>query len=203
MNFTNGTGVKAALIRNPWGKTYYSGKWNRTDPDWDNYPELISQIPFGINPKQSSTVATKGVFVAPMSAFKKYSTSAPNDTTTGCFYAYQIGHNRRSEDYNTTWYDSYNFPDNSVETFYFTPPQKNGDLYFMIDTYTYQMVPKVSACVSNSPILYFRIYVDGNDMGYKYYYYYDPDPIKVPSTSYSAGSSISIVTRFNWNEMPF
>jgi hypothetical protein len=78
----------------------------------------------GIDPR----TVDKGIFIVPMEAFKK----------DNCFYAYQIGHNRRSENYNNTWTDAYNFPDNSYQNFYFTAPANNGDLYFLLDTYTYQ-----------------------------------------------------------------
>ena len=79
------------------------------------------------------------MFTVPMEAFMK---------DTGCFFAYHIGHYRGNgnQPYKNTWNDIYNFPDGSWTDIYFTPPEKKGELYFMIDTYTYQMVPRLSAC---------------------------------------------------------
>jgi hypothetical protein len=39
------------MLKNPWAISNYKGKWNQNDPLWDDY--LASQIPFGIDPRNS------------------------------------------------------------------------------------------------------------------------------------------------------
>lgn len=41
------------VIRNPWGKTQYNGKWNYKDGDWTD--ALVRQVPMGIDPRTSHT----------------------------------------------------------------------------------------------------------------------------------------------------
>jgi len=49
MTLANGTIVKAFLIRNPWGTTYYSSTWNKDDVNWTD--ALVAQIPHGVDPR--------------------------------------------------------------------------------------------------------------------------------------------------------
>lgn len=57
-------------------------------------------MPHNFDPRNSWE---EGVFVVPIEAFG----------LDECFYSYQIGHYRKSEGYDNTWTDSYNFPENS------------------------------------------------------------------------------------------
>jgi hypothetical protein len=42
---------KMYMVRNPWGMTAYNQNWNSEDPNWTE--DYLSQIPHGINPKES------------------------------------------------------------------------------------------------------------------------------------------------------
>ena len=54
---------KVLLMKNPWGITYYSGKWNYNDPEWNTVG--VNSVPFGIDPRTSHL---DGIFVVPVSA---------------------------------------------------------------------------------------------------------------------------------------
>lgn len=130
-------------MRNPWGSTDYNGTWNKDDPNWNEV--TVKQVKHGFDPRTSWK---EGIFVVPIEAFK----------IDNCFYSYQIGHYRNKEGYDNTWTDSYNFPENSWQDFIFTPSQRNGDIYFQVDTYSYNIVPKVKECMTEAPILYYRVF---------------------------------------------
>jgi hypothetical protein len=57
----NNTEHRMLMIRNPWGRATYTGKWHEEDPDWTL--ELIAQIPQQIDPRTSYN---KGIFFAPV-----------------------------------------------------------------------------------------------------------------------------------------
>lgn len=69
MTDSAGTAHKMAMIRNPWGTTYYSYTWNKDDTNWTD--ALAAQVPFGIDPRTSAqpTSGGSGIFVVPMAAF--------------------------------------------------------------------------------------------------------------------------------------
>ena len=42
------------LMRNPWDKTTYTGEWDSNDQKW-TIPEILTQVPFGLDPKSSKS----------------------------------------------------------------------------------------------------------------------------------------------------
>ncbi len=84
------------MLKNPWAISNYKGKWNQNDPLWDDY--LASQIPFGIDPRNSYQY---GIFFMQSSNFI--------DST--CIADFQIGHQRSSDNYKDTWYDAEDIDD--------------------------------------------------------------------------------------------
>jgi hypothetical protein len=57
-------GEKMIMMRNPWGSTYYSGPWSKSDSRWTN--SKVAQVPFGIDPRTSDEL---GVFTIPLATF--------------------------------------------------------------------------------------------------------------------------------------
>ena len=106
--------AKALLMKNPWGVTYYSGKWNYNDPDWNTVD--LSTVPFGIDPRTSHLI---GIFVVPVTAVAQYDVTS--SVTTGCFDAFYVAHIRDSENYQDTWYDAIGMDETQVH-YVFTPP---------------------------------------------------------------------------------
>ena len=51
------------LLRNPWGKTTYSGDWHAGDVRWTE--ELVAQVPYGIDPRYTANLGDGGIFVIP------------------------------------------------------------------------------------------------------------------------------------------
>mmetsp|Transcript_1826 Transcript_1826/g.2452 ORF Transcript_1826/g.2452 Transcript_1826/m.2452 type:complete len:172 (+) Transcript_1826:642-1157(+) len=71
MTDSSGTAHKMLLMRNPWGTTGYSSTWNKDDSNWT--PELIAQVPHGVDPTLADTYTTTsanyGVFTMPLDKF--------------------------------------------------------------------------------------------------------------------------------------
>ena len=82
MTDSGGTAHKCLLVRNPWGRSTYSGKWNKNDGDWTD--ALIAQVPYNHDPRTEQD--SNGIFVTPISNF----------VNAKCFDGYQIGHMRNS-----------------------------------------------------------------------------------------------------------
>ena len=69
---------KMAVLRNPWGRTYYNWTWSLNDTNWTQ--DLVNQVPLNIDPRTSNE---SGIFVMPIEGF--------NGT---CVNTYSIGHLR-------------------------------------------------------------------------------------------------------------
>ena len=66
MKDSAGTVHKMLMMRNPWGVTKYSAKWNYADRAWTS--ELVAQVPMSIDPRTSHN---QGIFVIDMERFRK------------------------------------------------------------------------------------------------------------------------------------
>lgn len=119
-SMTNATDtINMYMIRNPWGFTYYNGKWNSADDRWT--PELIAQVPNGVDPTTSNT---DGIFFVEFEDIIK------------CFHSLNIAHYRDNEGYKDTWYDVENeLGSPFVKTLTFTVPDQDGDLYLSTESY--------------------------------------------------------------------
>lgn len=81
------------LMRNPWGiEKYYNQSWNYNDSRWT--PDMVNQVPFGIDPRTSANKT--GAFVIAAEMF---------DPKKGCFGNFAITHYRPDEGYTKTWFD--------------------------------------------------------------------------------------------------
>jgi hypothetical protein len=70
---------KMYMLKNPWGKETYQGKWNHRDrKNWKD--EYISQVPYGINPISSEKIDQDGIFFMDSETFVK------------SFYTFHVGH---------------------------------------------------------------------------------------------------------------
>lgn len=144
-------GEKMIMMRNPWGSTYYSGPWSKSDSRWTN--SKVAQVPFGIDPRTSDEL---GVFTIPLATFA--------NKQIQCIENYSIGHMRAGEGYKFSWFDednaenykrswSSNFglgggSDETEQNFKVTVPQKDGDLYFTLETNYPGMTP--SECIGGA-----------------------------------------------------
>jgi hypothetical protein len=106
MRDSNNNVHKMAMLRNPWGKTFYNWSWSMNDTRWTQ--ALVNQVPYGFDPRKNDS----GIFVMPIEGFN-----------TTCVNIYSIGHLRKNEDYKSVWYDSIG-QNNNVNTFVFTAPEK-------------------------------------------------------------------------------
>jgi hypothetical protein len=119
-----------------------------------------------------------------------------------CFSDFQIAFYRASEGYYDTWYDREN--DWGFENVYtVNVPSVDGDIYFHVDTYYFNMVP--STCWENgdSPAVKLKVYKgtvdDANLVGSQTYTSYFHYPIQVLSNEYEAGDTFSIAVTVTWN----
>ena len=93
MTDAQGTGHDMLMFRNPWGVTYYTGTWNKDDPNWTD--DLVAQIPFGLDPRTEGDA--DGIFVMP-----KENILWEDD----CIYDIGIAHYRDGEGYSDDWFDA-------------------------------------------------------------------------------------------------
>ena len=66
------------MIKNPWGKETFMGKWNHKDKRWTK--EYIDQVPYGINPVSRKKIDEDGIFFVDAETFVK------------SFFTYYVGH---------------------------------------------------------------------------------------------------------------
>ena len=127
------------IIRNPWGKHYYNSTWSAKDSNWT--PDLIRQVPYGIDPTDKTT----GIFVAPVEALFRGK----------CFEALSISHVRQG--YEDTWYDRIN--DDGQYSAYQFVSNTDSHIYVTVETYSYSIVPE--KCTTNNysilPLAYFSV----------------------------------------------
>ena len=116
-------------MRNPWAIHFYSWKWNHDDSDWTD--ELVAQIPFDFDPRAQDADET-GLFIAPIEAFQN------NEDVGYCFDAIYVGHVR--DEFKQTWYDVID-ADESEYTFHYEASTNTHPVYFMAETYYYEIVP--------------------------------------------------------------
>ena len=120
---------KMVLVRNPWGKSYYRGDWDKDDERWKTF--TLNQVPYGIDPRNS---LEDGYFVVPVERI----------VMEGCFEG--LFFDEVDEGYATrAWYDV----DNTEETahnFIIEAPGVSGDIYIINDTYIHNTVPSNVDC---------------------------------------------------------
>ena len=97
---------KVLMMRNPWGSTYYTGKWRYNDAAWTD--TLAAQVPLGVDPRTSNA---QGIFVMPKSGIAK---------DTACFESFFIAHIHDQDGYKDTWYDAIN-QDETFKIYEFKP----------------------------------------------------------------------------------
>ena len=64
----DGTVYQCAMVRNPWGYSYYNGTLSSADPIWTS--NTINQVPLGVNPKTDGT--KYGIFIVPLQLFNYF-----------------------------------------------------------------------------------------------------------------------------------
>lgn len=129
---TSGTvDYKMYMLRDPFGNTAYNGSFNENDAAWtSNYR---GQVPNSVDPTDSVST-NDGIFFVTSTDFLT------------CFSDFQIAHYRESEGYQDSWYDR-DGDWGYQNTYSVNVPAVDGDLYFHVDTYFYNMVP--STCWEN------------------------------------------------------
>jgi hypothetical protein len=115
------------LVRNPWGITNYSDKWNKNYGSWDSATKAVVANAF--NNIDPTVDYAKGYFVVPTNRMQN----------AACFSDYQIAHVR--DDMKSTWYDA-ELMDEKLTTFYVSPKEKRGDLYFTVESYPINTIPE-------------------------------------------------------------
>jgi len=131
MTKADGEVIDMMIVRNPWGKTGYSWKWHQGDPNWTQ--DLISQVPFGIDPTNEDMSTRHGIFFMPMEGM------LPQN---GCLSDIQIGHARENEGFSDNWYDKIDTEGQETQNYTFTLPQTLDEgLYITIESYYYNMIP--------------------------------------------------------------
>jgi len=58
-----------------------------------------------------------------------------------CITQFYIAHTREKEGYKTTWYDAIDVPDSKLKSFFARIPKKDEPVYFVVETYTRDVVP--------------------------------------------------------------
>jgi len=115
-----------------------------------------------------------------------------------CFDDFQIGHNRNAENYTDTWYDisgDYSFM--TYLNFTVEVPESSGDLYFSLEYYYWEMVPKRCSLFMGNPMIYTKIYK--NDEMFEYYYFdYYHEPMMFAEADYEAGDIFTIEYDTMW-----
>lgn len=187
----NGVSHKVALVRNPWGFQRYNYTWHAGDPNWN--ANLKSQVPFGFDPTSSTTY---GIFVVPMEAMRNQY----------CFDYAEIGHVRDDEGFVETWYDVTG-DDEAFHTFTFAPTSFNSDIYFSVETYSYNLIPLTctTGTLNNgqsvtAPATYYTIRNNGQQLESAYYLDFSHRPYLV--NSYNGGDIISMTVQYDWVGSP-
>ena len=176
-------------MRNPWGSSTYSGDWNKNDAYWSD--STISNVPLGIDPRTSDS---RGIFVIDVKEF----------INGRCFADYEIGH-LRDDKYVTTWYDATNMDEN-FHDYFITVPEVKGDLYFTVESYYANVVPKSCTTKEHTytsngnqvtstltkPLLYFALYQEGVTSAIAIQYYTEQFHRPILRTSYNSGTVFKI-----------
>ena len=186
---------KMLLFRNPWGTTGYSANWKHDDTNWTD--ALVAQVPLSIDPRTSKD---KGIFAIEMTRFGPQTDSANN-----CFGDFSVSHIRTG--YSNNWYDQ-NAAVDSEEVFYeVTVPAKDGDLYFSVETYPYNVIP--SSCFGGSytfqgttytsqtmPTVFFAVYkgTASNWASYTWHSFQFTRPLLIAEADYAAGDKFRLKT---------
>lgn len=116
---------------------------------------------------------------------------------------------RNNQSYTDVWYDANNIGE-TAHQYYYTPTSKDGDLYFTVETYPYQVIPMVCLGAVNSfgstvsyPIVYIKVVQNGTNMiGYKYFYNVYHDPILITEANYKAGEELKVEITYQWAGSP-
>lgn len=85
----------------------------------------------------------------------------------------------------------------------------DGDIYVAVETYPQSFIPQECFTGSSSsgtsyqyPLAYFDVYQGGSRLDYKYFLYQYIKPILVTSSTYSAGTTLTINVIFEWMSIP-
>jgi hypothetical protein len=164
-------GEKVFLMRNPWGVSYYTSRWNFEDSLWTNSAKQQASAAYnGIDPTKANK---EGYFVVPASEL----------INGGCFYDYYIAHIKAG--YQDSWYDADNMDEN-VHSYFIPVPAKDGDLYFSVESYPVNSVPygcttgqysytdqsgNTQFATAHYPLLYFALYKNSINTPIEYRYY--------------------------------
>lgn len=178
------------MLRNPWGITYYTGTWYKSDSNWTD--DLVAQVPWSVDPRTSDS---DGIFVMEISDFV--------NTGINCLTNFEISHVRASEGYTDAVYDMED-DDGTSTNFYVTVPASDGALYFSAETYFQDLVP--NECTSGTyqgysltnPVVDITLYEDGSATNTAYKLYADQFNYPLLITSYSAGVVWTIAVTITW-----
>ena len=79
-------------------------------------------------------VPPTGQFVVPIEAF------TDNDDVGYCFANFQIGHNRKADDFEQSWYDVIEATEDEYK-FYYEASSNSDPIYFTVESYMGEQVP--------------------------------------------------------------
>ena len=148
----------------------------------------------GFNPKTSAS--EHGIFFVPKENLAK----CFDDIAIATIY----------EDYTDNWYDALDMDDN-FNTYFFETPEKNGDMYITVETYSDNIVPL--SCTESeeaeAPLVMIVVYKAnaGGDEKFRRvaaqrYEDMQHVPIPIKNFQYSAGDIFAIDVKYTWNGSP-
>ena len=118
-----GVRINMILLQDVWMNSNYQGVFDSKDSYWE-LEMFRNQTPSGIDPRFSHQ---QGLFVMPVSALER----------SACLSEIQVLHDRRHQGYRSSWFNAENVTGMKVHTYTVTIPEKRGDLYLSVDSYTF------------------------------------------------------------------
>ena len=120
-----------------------------------------------------------------------------------CFDDVQIGHYRDGEGYKSVWYDHEDstLADDALVTYSIGSVQKDGELYFTVESYYNHMLP--SACYSQSKSyvnIFYEVKINGARLDYIWYNEQFARPIL--ANTYNNGDTFTIEVKIKWYDHP-
>jgi hypothetical protein len=129
-----------------------------------------------------------------------------HDEIATCFLEYAIAHERSSDGYFQSWFDNEAAIEVGSYTFTVEIEDVNGDLYFMVDTYPMETIPRFAGCIdpatteASSPgeldgpqNVEISVSVSSNSNIENLKQYHDSYPVPILINNYFAGDTITIV----------
>ena len=185
----DGGSFDLVMVRNPWGTAGYNLEWSNTDERWTD--ELVAELPVDFDPRTSMT--EYGIMFVPKENLNK----CFDDVSMAYIYS----------GYSDNWYDALDMDEN-FNTYFFVAPEKNGDIFVTVETYSDNIVPL--SCTANedlgtsSPLVTIVIY-KANDTDEEFtriaaHQYEDimHIPIRINSTAYDAEDIFAIDVQYAW-----